>query len=164
MTVDRKIAFILVVFAAGLLGCKEDSGKEKLSGRELIGNPATASNEQGIDPNAPLPKFEFEELNHDFGTVLSGDKVNHVFKFKNTGNAPLVIQNASASCGCTVPDWPKSPIPAGGTGEIKVEFDTKGKSGFQTKVVTIVANTNPNTTNLEIRGQVNTVAAEKPAN
>lgn len=152
----------IVVLTAG--ACSEKEKEEKMSARELIANPATANNSEGIDPNAKVPSFDFEETMHDFGTITAGDKVNHVFRFTNSGEVPLVIQNASASCGCTVPDWPKEPIPPGGKGEIKVEFDSKGKGGLQTKTVTIVANTQPNTTNLEIRGTVNPPANETKPN
>ena len=160
-----KIKSLSIVAVACLLmsACGESKKNDGgMSARELISNPATANDPSGVDPNAKVPVFSFEETLHDFGTIASGDKVNHVFKFTNTGEVPLVIQNASASCGCTVPEWPKEPIPPGGTGEIKVEFDSKGKSGLQNKTITIVANTQPNTTNLEIRGTVNPPPAEAP--
>jgi len=88
-------------------------------------------------------------------TVDQGEKVNHVYKFKNTGNEPLIISNAKGSCGCTVPSWPKEPIPVGGTGEIAVQFDSKGKKGNQSKRVTLTANTDPAQTFLTIKGVVN---------
>ena len=75
--------------------------------------------------------------------------------FPNTGNAPLVISKATAACGCTVPQWPRQPIPAGGSGEIKVQFDSSNKPGMQNKVVTITANTESKVKKLLIRAQVN---------
>ncbi|HNE30288.1 MAG TPA: DUF1573 domain-containing protein, partial [Saprospiraceae bacterium] len=77
-----------------------------------------------------------------------------MFKFKNVGSEPLLITNCKGSCGCTVPTWPKEPIPPGATGEIKVEFNTKGKPGRQSKRVTVTANTVPTETFLEIAGEV----------
>ncbi|MEM9545277.1 MAG: DUF1573 domain-containing protein, partial [Bacteroidota bacterium] len=99
------------------------------------------------------------EDTYDFGEVPEGEKVVHTYKFKNTGKEPLVISNAKGSCGCTVPEWPREPIPVGGSGEIRVQFDSKGKGkvggGSQSKKVTITANTDPANTFLTIKGIVN---------
>ncbi|HIB78103.1 MAG TPA: DUF1573 domain-containing protein [Flavobacteriales bacterium] len=95
-----------------------------------------------------------EEQAFDFGTLEDGDKVEHIFKFTNTSNNPLTISNARGSCGCTVPEWPKEPIAPGGTGEIKVKFDSKGKKGKQSKTVTLTANTIPANTLLTITSDV----------
>jgi hypothetical protein len=103
-------------------------------------------------PTGPTTSISFEQPVYDFGTRKTGEQVDHVYKFTNTGSEPLVITNAKGSCGCTVPDWPKEPIPAGGKGEIKVRFDGKGKTGPQSKNVSITANTNPSTTILTIKG------------
>lgn len=105
-------------------------------------------------PAGPTTTIEFEETTYDFGTVKQGEKVSHIFKFRNTGNEPLIISNAKATCGCTVPNWPKDPIPPGGTGEMEVVFDTKGKSNKQNKKVTITANTNPPQTFVYMTGFV----------
>jgi len=86
------------------------------------------------------PKFEFKESKHDFGDIRRGDKVEHIFKFKNTGTKPLVISNIITTCGCTVPSWPKEPIPPNNQGEIKVIFNSTGKIGKQNKVITIFSN------------------------
>jgi hypothetical protein len=73
---------------------------------------------------------------------------------KNTGVADLIIQNAQPSCGCTVPEWTKTPIPAGGTGYVKAEFDTKGKSGMNNKSITVTSNAWPRTTLLKFKAMV----------
>jgi hypothetical protein len=104
--------------------------------------------------DGPVTTIQYEEEKFEFGTVDEGQVVKHVFRFKNTGNEPLVISNAKGSCGCTVPTWPKEPVPPGGTGEIKVEFNTKGKPGRQSKRVTVTANTNPTETFIEVAGEV----------
>ena len=123
---------------------------------DVSATPA-ATAEEAI-PSGPLTTLQFEEDVYDFGTVMEGEKVTHVYKFKNTGNEPLVISNAKGSCGCTVPEWPKAPIPVGETGEIKVVFDSanKGKVGGnpQSKRVTITANTDPVNSFLTIKGSV----------
>ncbi len=105
-------------------------------------------------PAGPTTTMKFDETEFDFGTINAGEKVNHTYKFKNTGSEPLIISNAKGSCGCTVPSWPKEPIPVGGTGEIAVQFDSKGKKNKQSKRVTITANTDPAQSFLTIKGEV----------
>ena len=86
----------------------------------------------------------FEEVKYDFGDIYQGDKVEHVFKFENTGNEPLIITNVQTTCGCTAPNWPRDPSTPGQESEIKVVFNSTGKIGRQNKVITIVSNaTNP---------------------
>jgi hypothetical protein len=121
---------------------------------------------QGADPAAaatpvptgPTTSVKFDQDTYDWGKVMDGDKVTHVFKFKNTGNEPLIISNAKGSCGCTVPEWPKDAIAPGKSGEIKVVFDSKGKGAVggkeDSKRVTITANTDPVETYLTIKGKV----------
>jgi hypothetical protein len=117
-------------------------------------NVSLASNPEKINDDSPKPVFSAESTEFDFGTVREGEIVNHIFKFTNTGQSPLVIDKATASCGCTVPDWPKHPIGVGETGEIKVRFDTKGKPNQQIKTISIMANTEPTLTRLRIKGFV----------
>lgn len=111
--------------------------------------PTIAQPPVGISTN-----IEFEKSTIDFGEIVTGDKVEHVFKFTNTGDNPLVISNAKGSCGCTVPQWPKEPIGIGEKAEILVVFNSKGKSGKQSKTVTITANTNPPQTIIKLEGNV----------
>ena len=115
---------------------------------QLAGNP------EKVATNLQSPEIKFNELEFDFGTINEGDIVNHTFKFTNTGKSPLIIDKATASCGCTVPDWPKQPIGIGKIGEIKVRFDSKNKPNQQIKTVTISANTEPTLTRLRIKGFV----------
>lgn len=100
-------------------------------------------------PNTPAPApkdpstfttMSFKDEVFDFGTIKEGEKASKVFTFKNTGDKPLIIENAQGSCGCTVPKFPKEPIAPGATGEINVEFNSEGKKGQQEKYVTIKAN------------------------
>jgi Protein of unknown function (DUF1573) len=109
-------------------------------------------------PDGPLPVMEFEKMEHDFGVVAEGQKVSYTYKVKNTGQAPLIIQSAQPSCGCTVPDWTKEPIPAGGSGYVKAEFDTKGKVGPNTKTITVTANTWPKQSTLKFKASVTAAA------
>ncbi len=103
----------------------------------------------------PKETIVFEKTEHDFG-VISGAKgaVEHTFKFKNEGTTPLVLTNASPSCGCTVADYTKDPIAPGKQGQVKATFDPKGsKNGF-TKTVTVISNGNPARIILTIKGDV----------
>ena len=109
-------------------------------------------------PAGPATVMTFAEPTFDFGNIMDGDKVEHVFSFQNTGKEPLIISNAKGSCGCTVPQWPKDPIKPGDSGEIKVVYNSKNKGKIggknETKTVTITANTNPPETRLIIKGIV----------
>ena len=108
-----------------------------------------------IVPAGAFPKFSFDQEEHNFGQIRDGDIVSHTFRFTNSGEAPLIISKATAACGCTVPQWPKQPIPVGGSGEIQVQFDSSNKPGMQNKVETITANTESKVKKLLIRAQVN---------
>ena len=100
--------------------------------------------------------FKWDNTLYNFGTIKQGEVVNYVFKFTNNGTEPLQIASTSASCGCTVPQHTKEPIAPGASGEIVVRFDSKGKSGQQSPVITVVANTSPKQTRLNLRGFVQT--------
>ena len=111
-----------------------------------------------VDPgNAPA--FKFEKAVYDFGQITEGEKVSYDFKFKNIGKSPLIITSATATCGCTVPEYPKEPVAPGAEGIIRVVFNSAGKPGMQNKVVSITANTIPSNTELNILGNVTTAKA-----
>ncbi len=102
----------------------------------LMAVPVVASAQS---PTGPV--IAWERPTHDFGDVVQGDKVEHTFKFTNTGNAPLVITNVQVTCGCTTPKgWERDPIEPGASSEITLGFNSTGKYGRQKKVVTIVSN------------------------
>ncbi|MGY8954521.1 MAG: DUF1573 domain-containing protein, partial [Flavobacteriales bacterium] len=109
------------------------------------------------------PVMEFEKEIFDFGTIAQGEKVNFIYKFTNTGDADLIISSAKGSCGCTVPDWPKQPIAPGEVSEIKVVFNSDGKSGNQHKDVSINANTQPALNKIAFKGIVEVPAEETTA-
>lgn len=116
--------------------------------------PATSTPVAETKPEGPTPEFKFNETAFDFGNINEGDVVEHTFSFTNAGQAPLIISNAAGSCGCTIPKWPKEPIPVGGTGEILVQFNSANKPGVQNKTVTITSNTYPKLTKLNIKALV----------
>lgn len=85
--------------------------------------------------------IKFEKTTHDYGTFKQDKPQTYVFKFTNTGNEPLVIHQAFASCGCTVPTFTKEPIAPGKSGELKVVYNGKGKmAGTFKKTVSVRSN------------------------
>ena len=91
---------------------------------------------------------------HNFGEIAEGEIVEFNFRFKNTGDAPLVVTNVSASCGCTVPEKPEQPIRPGETGFIKAKFDSDKRPGETMKTVTVTSNTSPAFPELILKGKV----------
>jgi hypothetical protein len=100
------------------------------------------------------PAITFEEMKYDFGSVAQGAVVDHVFKFKNTGTAPLIISNIGVSCGCTTPEWTKEPVMPGKSGSITAHFNTAGKLGMQNKVLTVESNAAAGSAMVSLVGEV----------
>jgi len=109
------------------------------------------------------PQIQFEEMKYDFGSAKQGDVVKHVFKFKNTGTAPLVISNIGVSCGCTTPEWTKDPVMPGKSGTITANFNTAGKLGVQNKVLTVESNSASGNAMVSLVGEVKEATAAAPA-
>ncbi|SNR73492.1 MULTISPECIES: DUF1573 domain-containing protein [Hymenobacter] len=118
----------------------------------VVDNPNVTNETEAPNPNAPVMTFAVAD--HDFGDIQPGSVVKHTFEFTNTGKSPLLIENATASCGCTTPNWTKEPIAPGDKGSIDVQFDSHGKTGIQNKEVAIRANTQPNITKVVIKANV----------
>ena len=95
-----------------------------------------------------------DKKEYDFGTVNEGHIVETSYIVTNSGKTDLVITNAKASCGCTVPVWPKNPIKPGATGEVKVKFNTSGKPNRQQKTITLTTNTESGREVLTLKGSV----------
>jgi hypothetical protein len=148
------ISFILSITLFISCGSKENSSLSS----DVINNPNTAN---GKTDRSILPVFTFVEDVHDFGKIIEGESVSYNFKFRNTGKSDLLISDVSTSCGCTVPEYSKEPIRPGGSGVIKVTFASAGKRGLQNKAIIIVANTQPNTTQLRIKAQIVSPGSEK---
>jgi len=153
------LPLILVLPVLILAGCGPEksalptgqAGEEGEISTDLVSNPISASADGGSSQEVIMT---FEDNTYDFGEIIQGEKVAHSFNFTNEGNAPLIISSVRASCGCTVPTWSKEPIEPGDSDEIKVVFDSDGKSGAQAKDITIVSNAVPNTSVLRITGEV----------
>ena len=101
------------------------------------------------------PKISFNETEHDFGKFKEDDgKVTFKFEFINTGGSDLIIQNVSASCGCTAPSWTREPIAPGAKGFVAATYDPAGRPGSFRKYVTVISNSNPGSSRLTISGEV----------
>lgn len=144
-----KKLFVLALAAASFAACQQSKSSTTAD---------TAKTETVAPENAAV--ISFESGMYNFGKITQGEKVNHEFKFKNTGKSPLIITNATATCGCTTPDVPKEPIQPGASGVIKVVFNSTGKMGMQDKIVTITSNANPATTEVHLIGEVQEIAAK----
>ncbi len=139
----KKLFLGLILATSTLVACNQTKSTDAANA-----DGATTT----VNANAPVMKFELE--NQDFGKVKAGDKVTREFKFTNTGKSPLIISSATASCGCTVPEWPKAPVQPGEGGVIKVTFDSANKEGLQDKQITVTANTNPAQNIVHLVGEV----------
>jgi hypothetical protein len=168
-----RLILLIVVAAALTTACSDKETEKKIAALEARvadlegkkGAPAPILSQTAqpvqpeVKPEGPLPVMEFETTDHDFGTITEGQKVVYTYKFKNTGDAPLIVQEAKGSCGCTASDWSKAPIPVGGEGFVKAEFDSNGKPNIQNKTVTVTANTWPKQTVLKFKAMVTPKAA-----
>ena len=170
----KNLGFLFALSLMVMMSCKSDTTSSTSTAPSVEANTSTSVPVTPVDPPSvpaeavpvgPITTIEFGESEYDFGTVAEGEKVKHVYNFKNTGSEPLIISNAKATCGCTVPQWPREPIAPGDSGELTVVFDTKnkGKVGgqLQTKRVTITANTDPVNSYVNIKGKVERSAAQQ---
>tara|TARA_B100000989_G_C19271098_1_gene356243 strand:+ start:80 stop:544 length:465 start_codon:yes stop_codon:yes gene_type:complete len=127
---------LLTFFLITTISCSSDPSK-KIKEENVI-----ATNER-LDKSYDSPEIQFDFDSHDFGEVKDGEIVEIDYNFTNTGKSDLVIFDASASCGCTVPEYPQNiNIEPGQKNKIKVRFDTSNKPGKQMKSVTLTTNTN----------------------
>ncbi len=106
-----------------------------------------------VNAQDKVAKIEFKSDTIDYGTIEKGSDGVRVFKFTNTGDAPLIISKVSSSCGCTVPKKPKGPILPGKTGEIQVKYDTNRVNPIR-KTITVISNADTPTVALKIKGLV----------
>ena len=124
-----------MVVLLALTSCEKDKASNLFTDAEKKEQASAV-----VDPETAAV-LTFEQENYDFGNLPSGAKVEHYFKFTNTGKSPLIIKDAKGSCGCTVPIWPKEPIAAGATDSIKIEYNAGAQKGSQHKTVTLTTNT-----------------------
>lgn len=167
----KTVSVFVMSLLLAVTACK-DNGSAKISDEDMkkfesekviadtekaMANPVQQTPEAS-QVNKPVdgkyPKIQMNKMEHDFGTITSGDKVETEFIIKNIGEADLVIIDAVGSCGCTVPEKPKEPIKPGSSAPIKVSFDSTGKSGQQSKTVTLTTNTELGKENFTIKANI----------
>ena len=149
---------IATIFAACGDTKKQEDKKAngELLSTDLVNNPYSA---EGVDTNAmsELPTMDFTDTVHNFGNITEGEIAVYGFEFKNNGKTPLIISTAKGSCGCTVADFPKDPIPPGGTGTINAQFNSGNREGHQEKSVSVTTNTKQSVHMLHIKADVQPV-------
>jgi hypothetical protein len=142
---------ILVAFVAvAAISCQNSGAKNELNAKELITNPNSANDEGSTE----FAVMTFENTSHDFGEVMRGEKVTYSYKFTNTGNADLLIAGVTASCGCTISEYPEEKVKPGKSDYVTVTFDSSGKKGFQNKKVTVMSNAQPSKNVLRVKAKV----------
>lgn len=144
----KRTIFVLALAGFFAFTACKDNAAEKVN-EQNVANAAERDAEAG-----KLPVMSFAETEFDFGNIEQGTNVEHVFKFSNTGEADLVIVDAKSSCGCTVPEYTKDPVPPGGEGEMLVKFNGSGKNQVA-KTVTITTNTAAGKEQIKIKAFVN---------
>ncbi len=149
----KKVKIVLLaVVTLAVVSCKKENsqkpavemaakvasteGSEQYPGVEK----ATPVKEEKVDP-ATAPIITFESDTYDLGNVKAGEKTERVIEFTNTGKGPLLIKNAKASCGCTVPEYSKDAVEPGEKGSLKVSYKAPNTKGKQMKTVTLTTNT-----------------------
>jgi hypothetical protein len=144
----KKIIGLSILITFSVISCKENVAN-KINKENL-----EVAKQRDYNLNEGAAALTFSKKEHDFGTINEGDIVETTFSFKNTGKTELIITNATATCGCTVPEWPREPIVVGGSGEIKVKFNSSGKPNNQRKTVTLTTNTAQGKETVVIKAQV----------
>ena len=140
----KKLILFFSIFVAIIsTSCSTGTGK-KITGSDQKQN------------NNGNSEIIFREYEHAFGNVDEGEKVSCIFTFDNRGNQDLIISSVITTCGCTIPKYNTKPIPPGGTGNIEVVFDTSGRSGMQTKTITVKSNAKTPVVLLKITADVET--------
>lgn len=134
-----KIVSIMVILSLLIAGC---------------GNRQNQQGQQQSGQESAPAKIDFEQVFYDFGDLKQGEQVSFVFEFTNTGGSPLLIKDAAASCGCTVPSFAKEPIAPGEEGGIEVVFNSSGRRGNQYKTVIVTTNTPRRDIRLTIKANV----------
>ncbi len=144
----KKITFLVIATVAFLFtSCDKKAENKVLSLEEA------QQQSQELASSGKYPVMTFDTRDHDFGTIARGTKVEHLFEFTNTGDAPLILSDARGTCGCTVPELTREPIMPGERGSVLVSFDGSG-SGQRNNSVTINANTQRGSETIMVRAFV----------
>jgi hypothetical protein len=147
----HKPFFLIAIISFLALSVACNQGQKDRIPADVVTNPVSA--ESGKETEV-LPRMVFEKDVHDFGRLIQGEMISYSFHFTNEGKSPLVIADVKASCGCTIADFPGEAVPPGEKAYVTVTFDSKGRRGFQSKQVTVVANTVPNMHTLKVTADI----------
>ena len=152
----------VMVCGISLFGCSENNSNQTISSSDSSMAPKLSAdlvyNEASMQPgdsgNQNKAILTFIDTIYNFGPIQEGEIVSHDFEFTNTGNKDLLIASAKASCGCTVPQFPKEPIHPGEKSIIQVSFNSTGKRGYNEKSVVIQSNAEPAEQEIYIQAEV----------
>lgn len=145
-----KALLLTGLIAGSLLSCDVRT-KDKIADGSVSKKDSAANK---LAANTTPTTVQIIDSVFDFGKLTDGEVVEFSYRFKNTGKEPLIIENAAASCGCTVPEKPEAPIKPGETGFIKVKFNSEGRVGQAHKTVTVTSNASPAFPQLLLTGEV----------
>ncbi|HBK71889.1 MAG TPA: hypothetical protein DDZ39_09590 [Flavobacteriaceae bacterium] len=140
---------IVILSAVVIISCKKENAASKVKKENV-----EVAKQRDYKMNQGAAVITFSKSEHDFGVINEGDIVETTFEFKNTGKTDLIISNAKSTCGCTIPNWPKEPIPVGGTGEITIKFNSNNKLNKITKVIILATNTAKGSESVIIKADV----------
>ena len=150
----KKLPFLLLILLSSIF-CLQAQNSSKESLKKATSDKSLKEGTQTQGPNTEGPQISFDTTEYNFGKIKTGDKITHIFEFANEGTEPLLLLGVRTSCGCTAPSWPKDPVMPGKKGEVKIVFDSTGKSGSQNKKITVSSNANNNSSfELYLRGEV----------
>lgn len=136
----KRLSYYLIAFVfVSILGSCDNQNQS---------NKNKVSTEQGV------AAISFEKAEHDFGTVIEGEKVTYAFRFTNKGTTDLQLTSVGTSCGCTASEYSTDPIKPGETGKIQITFDSSHRLGMQHKKITIRSNSKPEFNTLNVYAQV----------
>lgn len=139
--------FLLLLVSASLISC-DVKRKDK---------NALDADVQKVLASKDSTTVQIIDSSYNFGKVADGEKVEYSYRFRNTGTKPLVVVQATASCGCTVPQKPEKPVMPGEIGFIKIVFDSKNRVGNAHKTITVESNAKPEFPPLTLTGDVTPV-------
>ncbi|MDG4949969.1 DUF1573 domain-containing protein [Weeksellaceae bacterium KMM 9724] len=147
-----------------VISCNKESADTTEATTDNVENAETLASNDAVETATPVldetadpsaaPVLSLESDTYDFGDVQANSTTERVVEFTNTGEGPLIIKSAKASCGCTVPEYSETPIAPGEKGSLKVSFKAPGNNGKQTKTVTLTTNTPKSIETFKIQANV----------
>jgi Protein of unknown function (DUF1573) len=146
-----------IIISIGLVivtACNSNDSKpldDGLLSTELVNNPRGADADGDL---SQLGRLVFVDSVHDFGKIKEGETVQYDFEYCNVGKQAILINDATTSCGCTVPNYKKDLIAVQEKGKIEVKFNSSGKHGMQDKDIFVITNGNPSSLHLNIIAEV----------